>query len=351
MSFMTEFFRFAHEAGAFYGRGKLSTIPDDIRFDVEFDDKVMRSLWQECAKRERLMVPWIYPFNFLSKGHVNAIGGIDALRAPWLRFVHGPLIVDIDGGALIAKGPLSKWSLHPEPSPSYCIDRTVDDFSVWFLSLFAARNMLAVQNTDWLAKEHDRIEAFQRRQRERSPETPRPSRSLSSWLSQLSKKPPRCIRDVAVPARNGRGKQAPGHPGAGTTLFEIRVRGEDKPLTVYGRPLADDTGLGSPIMVGSLKLERAVFMFEALLDGWDGENSGNAESPFPLDRPRLVQFKCPRCDGRHFHLRAAFEYPDDLDELNDQERARTEDFFTWFWILGRCSGCQWEGTIADIECA
>ena len=61
--------------------------------------------------------------------------------------------------------------------------------------------------------------------------------------------------------------------------------------------------------------------------------------------------ECPTCDGRHFQLHAVCEYPTDLDELDDDKKDRAEDFFTWFWVHAGCTGCQWSGIAASIECA
>jgi hypothetical protein len=176
----------------------------------------------------------------------------------------------------------------------------------------------------------------------------KPRRSKVNWIERLKDRPPRFLHDCATaatsPLKPALAKRVHGH----TTHFDIRPRDAKPALTLYGRACDDPTQLTSPIHAGALKPERATFVFDSIVDGWDGMV---ADGPVRPRSPRLKQFTCPGCDLRFFHLRAVLEYPDDLDELDKDERAHAEDYFTWFWLIATCAGCKWQGIVADVECA
>jgi len=132
--------------------------------------------------------------------------------------------------------------------------------------------------------------------------------------------------------------------------FHIRPHTIQPATTIYGRNQRGEDTLGSPILVGALKPERAALYFDSRLHGWDGEHADPAAAHTkPLGR--LKQFACPSCAGRLFEVWAAFE-PTDIDELDDpEEQARAHDFFAWFTLAAACASCQWTGIVASIECA
>lgn len=118
-------------------------------------------------------------------------------------------------------------------------------------------------------------------------------------------------------------------------------------FTVYGRMSRSTECLWGLVLVGSLKRDRAAFVFDAGMHGWDGYNPDRPpEDAYSADRAtgRLSQFKCPNCDGRHFRLVAEFEFSDETPEP-------FQEHFTWFTLVGECVGCNWAGTVADHECA
>lgn len=64
------------------------------------------------------------------------------------------------------------------------------------------------------------------------------------------------------------------------------------------------------------------------------------------------EFACDLCGPAPMDVVVRFEYSEDLfdDEFKDF-RGREQDLFSWFTVLGRCSGCPRLITVADFECA
>lgn len=164
-------------------------------------------------------------------------------------------------------------------------------------------------------------------------------------LAYLRSHPPRCIRTRAVLET-----KPPQGLSAETLCFRLDPPALSKALTVYGRAIRGENMLGSPVLVGSLELDRAALYFDSRIHGVDGENT----PPVPEHaRPigRLKQLVCPKCGGRLFHVWAAFEPDDEGSATPVSERPRPEDQFTWFWLHAECAACRWSDTVTDVECA
>ncbi len=161
--------------------------------------------------------------------------------------------------------------------------------------------------------------------------------------------PPSCIagRGVLI---EGDDKSVPsmptGHHADNYMNFRVGLDAKQA-FTVYGRMSRENDCLWGLVLVGSLKRDRAAFVFDGDMHGWDGYNPDRPpEDAYSSRRPtaRLSQFVCPQCDGRHFRLFAEFEFSDETPQP-------FQEHFTWFTLVGECSGCNWAGTVADHECA
>jgi hypothetical protein len=342
-----EFFRAASGAGAYYGRGDL--LHERGRYEPpSFHNTAFAELWASSARRSAPLVPWVYRFNLLGPTRAARVGGAEPFLEPSKRITCDIRTEPMGDGLLVIAHPMHPYQLGSGPlAPEDLADSQFG--SQWVLARFARAGMLAVQNMDWLeshiSKEEEcKREAKAARARGR-PKRPRP---LTDWLPRLRSRPPRCIRAVALPATDPLPAKLARQIHASTTQFAIRPPADHPGHTLYGRPGRGPTTLSSPIRAGSLNPDRAVFTFDTLRDGWDGAQSTDEVRPTKV---RLRQLVCPACDSRHFHLRAIFEYPDDLDTLGPEEKAHAEDFFTWSWLIARCASCSWQGIVADIECA
>ena len=65
-----------------------------------------------------------------------------------------------------------------------------------------------------------------------------------------------------------------------------------------------------------------------------------------------VEHKCEECGPKPLRLWARFEYTDDLfDRELSEFRGREQELFSWFSLVGQCSGCSRLLSVADFECA
>jgi hypothetical protein len=65
-----------------------------------------------------------------------------------------------------------------------------------------------------------------------------------------------------------------------------------------------------------------------------------------------VDYLCEECGRKPLRLWARFEYSDDLFDREISEfHEREQELFSWFSLVGQCSGCSRLLSVADFECA
>lgn len=351
-----EFFQSCERAGCFYGRGDFtSTVHHFLLGASPAPLGLIAVAWTRSEARSKPIVPGVYRFNYLDASRRSLLdmaffkkGIEDGMFAIDTR--------ETEQGLLITAGEIDFASVmddRPNKSTlSYKTYELCEEEFLWLLHHFAKANMLAVQNLEWQAKypmecKRRREESQAREAREKRER--RANRSKRRTLAPRVVKVPRCLGNAASHAPNAKlPPELDGHLRAQHTPFAITGPDARKGVTLYGGASQHDDLVHSPIRAGSLKTDRALFEFDELCHGWDGEHR---EGEFRAPDRTMMQFKCPTCDGRHFQLHAVCEYPTDLDELDDDKKDRAEDFFTWFWVHAGCTGCQWSGIAASIECA
>lgn len=337
-----QFFRNAHAANAIYGNGGI------FREVLNRSWPYTRSgqfayLWRDSPRLSGTLVPWVYEINFFDAARTRHMGPPPRKRDDTDLHVTVPM----GEACLIRPRKIDDYEVGPDRYRYRCDGPDCDNVDL--LARLMAAKMLVVQHLDALHEQWDRRDAeYERKAALRKKQAFKPRRSIESWLSSLRTRPPRFLQDRAEPDLSTLSRALAEHIHPRTTRFLIRRPDDPRPLAVFGASSRDTTTLHGPLLFGSAKRERAAAAFNPAKDGYDGELSGADADDTPR---RLKQFACPRCDGRSFNLRAALEYPDDLDDLEESHRARAEDFFTWLWIIGRCPACAWEGIIADHECA
>lgn len=324
----------ASAAGACYGRGDMRYTHETYR-EIPFDPPLTALAWAALRPGRDVAVPDLHSINLLNAQLVRRLGGLEALGHRIDSRTHGWRVEELEGGAVllmpVAGGP---WALDfEERSPA----------NTWlnFAALFSAAGVFAIDvyarahpcDLKAVTAAHDRLEQEQREREARrdgltQPAAPRPTR------------PPRFLQGLVKPA-----------PASRTTpenrlCFDVVGTGSDGALTVYGLPAGPREFYGV-LRAGSPHAGRAIFSFDARVDGYDAE----IEYPPTLSRRKLAQLVCPSCQGRLFRLRLEVEYPDDLDPADPQQAARPEDFFSWLTAIARCAGCAWTGTVAEIETA
>lgn len=343
------FFEVSHNAGATYGNGNF-VVKEPGSLLTCVDPELITDTLQTPGDFWRTTVPWVYAFNLFGPDHLKRLGPIQQDFQILDSINDTPIMEEIGDALLVIERDIESCLIRAGAGDDGHL--WIQTFTwKWLLARCAKAGMLALQNMDWLEDERRRIEEYQRQQallRQRGREEQRKRRTArSTWQARLTPNPPRFLRGIAVPVgRDSIGGRA-GHGEHLRTQFNIRIPNADRALTLYGAAGMGTPLLVSPIRAGSPDAERAAFEFNLLRDGWDGEHAGEVRPP----RVRLRQWRCRACEGRHFHLAAAFEYPEDLDDLEPDQKKRPEDFFTWFWLLARCAACGLEDLAADIECA
>lgn len=103
---------------------------------------------------------------------------------------------------------------------------------------------------------------------------------------------------------------------------------------------------------------KAALVFDPRLHGYDVELDHFSPEFEATATPR--DFQCPTCTASRFTLIARFEYPADLlaalesgtdTGYEGRFRGKEQDLFTFFTLIGRCTGCNTLVTIATCECA
>lgn len=112
-----------------------------------------------------------------------------------------------------------------------------------------------------------------------------------------------------------------------------------------------------PLSIGCSKCRRDKAAFDPAAHGFDAELGHFPDRRKYVEAP--VRYACPGCGKTEFALVARFQYPDSVlapprdgaPVPGTGRRARAEDLFSYFTLLGRCRGCGAWATIASVECS
>lgn len=345
------FFSCSASGGCTYGRGDAVLRAREY-IDLELDPAHLpmveyhRHLCTSWDDR----VPWVHRFNLLNAKHMRQLGPADAIVNPLNRLGGSISAKTMKDKVLLTLDPLCEFNLEGRLSGDPPFLKPAGLSVPWVLSRFVKGGLLAMQRLDWLDASMAELESIKQAAANPLPKVkPKPKRQ-SAQLKAAMNRPPRFLKPsgrrtlAAFPEvfkREGISART-----AHWSVFPTEPR-QSRAMTLFGVGSRDSHQLHTLIRAGSMKDDRAAFTFHELRDGWNGEQVGELHNV----RHRLRQLTCPRCDGRQFDLDVALEYPDDLDELSESEQAHAEDFFSWFWLAARCPACNWEGVVADVECA
>jgi len=342
------FFTSSNRIGALYGRGLIERTDPRRTLGGELDT-LTHSLWHDCRQRDRDVVPDVYELNLLGPSMLKRMGGLEALPLTWPE-KNAIKVTPLEGGAALVR--THRLSVDDFNTETWKYEEDIAERS-WLLYLFAKAGLTIEQNLQWYP---EYVAATEKQAKEAPPSPADQQRQLREQRAaaralfvDLRSCPPSCINLTPKPVLDDKALRRLGHNEEWVTAFDLRGDRNTDAFTLYGRPTADKLQLGSPVRAGSLDPDRAALNFDAYLHGWDG---AQVEPGSRTDTRKLKQFKCPKCQGRHFRLRAFFEYADDTaSSLDDKDLPRAEDFFTWFSLDARCVACSWKGTVADIETA
>jgi hypothetical protein len=164
--------------------------------------------------------------------------------------------------------------------------------------------------------------------------------------------PPRCLAGFTLEPSPLKNYPFDGHGEPLNKVYRLRCPcGHDRFLTL-GHHLTNE---GTPIFVSPLALECAACRkVTELIDtdrhGYDAE-VGVMTTTIRGTGPRTA-FACDRCGVRPTTAHARFEHSGEtLEDSTGEWTGNEPNLFTWFSLVGECTGCNRLLAIADFECA
>jgi hypothetical protein len=197
--------------------------------------------------------------------------------------------------------------------------------------------------------------------------------TMMDQASYFRSRPPRCLAGFTARPAELLGVEFDGHvsmsqfkfdaPGGVTIhapehtnpLFALSCRCGGIRHYVHCHRWANPDFRNQVVTLSPLDLECAACgTITPLLDtdahGYDAE-LGHGTATARAQGERVV-FECVSCGRQPIEAFVRFEYPDYLFDGDFPEFAgRAQELFTWFNLVGRCSGCSQVLPIADFECA
>ncbi len=351
-----QFYREAASNGAHYGEGTLWRPRSQVRLATDALPYECYNLTYRSDRATVATVLWPKRFMLLGPHVMDKLGGLTSILSFSRKYDLGlqTQFHEFPNGRVFRCGAApDKDDIDSREWERSVLEETSSLGVDELLYLFSKVGILDIQNMDWVPGSLQKLldnRTSKKSSRAQQQRLAREQREATRALfADLRSRPPSCIRLTPKHVHDAKAFRRLGHNEEWVTAFDLRGRDDADALTLHGRPTSDKLILGSPIRAGSLDADRAALSFDAYLHGWDG---AQVEPGAKADTPKLMQLKCPKCDGRHFRLRAFFEYADDTaSSLDEKDLDRAEDFFTWFSLDARCVACSWKGTVADIETA
>jgi hypothetical protein len=170
---------------------------------------------------------------------------------------------------------------------------------------------------------------------------------------RLRKTPPRCLTAFNVESATLPGVAFDGHGSDLNKVYKLACKcGHDR-FRVLGHHLKNDRD--DPIFVSPLALEcagcgKVTELIDTDEHGYDAE-LGHGSATIRGKGPR-GPYACDKCGVRPMTAYARFEHSS--EELADsfiEEFPNSEDYFSWFSLVGTCDGCERMLNVADFECA
>ncbi len=165
--------------------------------------------------------------------------------------------------------------------------------------------------------------------------------------------PPRCLCGFQVKPSALSGMVFDGHGEPLNAVFQLRCACDGEQFLVLGH---HKTNQGHSIFVSPLALRcSACSKTTELIDtnehGYDPE-LGHRATTIRGEGER-TPYACPECGVRPMSAHARFEHSGEVleDSYGDFSGRQHQDLFTWFSLVGECSGCKQVLYVADFECA
>ena len=170
---------------------------------------------------------------------------------------------------------------------------------------------------------------------------------------RLRRTPPRCLAGFDVASAGLPGVAFDGHGSDLDKVYRLACKCGQERFRVLGHHLKG--GPDVDLFVSPLALEcagcgKVTELIDTDEHGYDAE-LGHGSATIRGEGSRGA-YACDRCGVRPMTAYARFEHSS--EELADsfiEEFPNTEDYFSWFSLVGTCEGCQRVLRVADFECA
>jgi|GEM_PF-5332693 len=361
------YFRVVGTSPAIFGDGRLVRVSSDIRgsWDIDYPDNFADAytdhLFGVAKDHGWFGIPAVTPTTYLGGAIVKRLGGVRALRARFDAMCDDAIAagsIDPEFPATMPRAPevcgngmLAMYASGVSDTSAlrYELHDTAAQRLLWWLmdeliaaNLFLPARTGRIAEANRLTREY-RAKVASGEINEPGSRTVDSARSIAEYAGMIRTLQPRCVTQGQV------AKDCPKRFAPNRVIWRIgNLLHSAHP--VYGVAVKKDpTALAAPILVGSLRPERAALHFDTMIHGWDGQQNHARPS-----RRRLTQFECPSCRGRLFKTWAAFEHDGSPSELpvDDPENCpNPQDYFTWFTLVTKCVACGETGMTCDEECA
>jgi hypothetical protein len=170
---------------------------------------------------------------------------------------------------------------------------------------------------------------------------------------RLRNTPPRCLAGFKVEPATLTGVALDGHGSGLNKIYKLSCTCANDRFRVLGHHVKSEQG--GTVFVSPLALECALCgVVMELIDtdqhGYDAE-LGHGSATIRGDGPR-TPFACDTCGVRPITAFARFEHSgEELADSFIEEFPNSQDYFSWFSLVGRCEGCKRLLNVADFECA
>lgn len=171
--------------------------------------------------------------------------------------------------------------------------------------------------------------------------------------AHLRNTPPRCLAGFTVAPATLPGVAFDGHGSNLIKIYKLACPCGHDHFRALGHHLKNDRG--DDVFVSPLALECAACgKVTELIDtdqhGYDAE-LGHGTATLRGQGPR-TPYACDQCGVRPMTAHARFEHSG--EELADsflEDFPNSQDYFSWFTLIGTCDTCHRTLNVADFECA
>ena len=140
-----------------------------------------------------------------------------------------------------------------------------------------------------------------------------------------------------------------------STRFQLACTCGSHTLAILGYPMKspaypDMDIFAAPVTLRCTACGREERLFDPKTDGYDGEIDSSAGV---TGAGEPAAYACKACGQSAFDVAVSLEYSVEDEEMDDWDELaeRPQDFFTWFSLYGKCSGCGQLSDVTDYECA